>query len=74
MAHAALWGLREGHVDTMACWRTTSDAAITTVDPAVSLVPLADMLAETEALLRGESPIMRWRLAMMEKISGVLGV
>ncbi len=74
MAYAALGALVDGKTDLMTAWRSPSPAAIATGDPAVSLVPLAAVLEETEALLRGESPIMKWRLETMEKISGVLGV
>ena len=58
----------------MTAWRSPSAEAIATGDPAVSLVPLDPVLEETDALLRGESPIMKWRLETMERISGVLGV
>lgn len=74
MAFAALHGLQNDKTDTMAAWLATGEDALKTEDPAVSLVPLKSVLDETEQLLRGESPIMRWRLAMMERIAGVLGV
>lgn len=74
MSYSALEALASGRSDVMTAWRSTSPAAIATGDPAVSLVPLDAVLEETDALLRGESPIMKWRLETMEKISGVLGV
>jgi len=74
MAYAALSALVDGKTDLMTAWQSPSPAAVPTGDPAVSLVPLGSVLEETEALLRGESPIMKWRLETMEKISGVLGV
>jgi len=74
MAYAALGALADGRTDVMTAWQSPSEAAIATGDPSVSLVPLDAVLEETDALLRGESPIMKWRLEMMEKISGVLGV
>ena len=58
----------------MTAWRATTASASPTPDPSVSLVPLGDVLEETEALLRGESPIMKWRIETMEEIAGVLGV
>jgi 6-phosphofructokinase 1 len=74
MSFAALGALTDGRDDTMAAWRSSSPDAMSTLDPAVSLVPLKAVLTETDALLKGESPIMKWRLAMMEQVAGVLGV
>lgn len=75
MAFAALTALAQAEpADVMCAWRSDSNQAIATVDPVVSLVPLDEVLSETDALLRGESPLMRWRLEMMKQVSGVLGV
>lgn len=74
MALAAITALQTKQHDTMAAWRTSSPSALSTLDPAVALVPLDAVLEETAALLDGQSDLMKWRLAMMEQVSGVLGV
>lgn len=63
-----------GHVGTMAAWRPTVEGGTKTVDPTIRLFPLSQVAEETRAVLEGTSRVMQWRLGMMAKVAGVLGV
>jgi hypothetical protein len=60
----------------MAAWMSTSttEGGAKTIDPAVTLHPLARVLDESHALVDGTSPLTKRRVQMMEKIEGVLGL
>ncbi len=70
----AVLAMERGRVGTMTAWRPTVKDAERTEDPTVGLVPLSRVIEETQRVLDGTSEVMRWRLQMMERIAGVLGV
>lgn len=74
LAFQAVLAMESGKTGTMTAWRPTTKDAEPTADPTVGLVPLAQVIEETQRVLEGTSPVMRWRLQMMEKVAGVLGV
>ena len=71
---AAVDALASGHTDQMVAWMAPSGAGHPTSDPMVTRFPLAQVLAESRALVDGTSPITQRRVKMMEKIEGVLGL
>lgn len=73
-ALAAVSGLLEGRTGEMAAWQTPLRGGHATVDRSVTLWPLAKVLEETAALLRGDSPVTRARLQLMQAAAGVLAL
>ncbi len=71
---AAVDAVRDGVTDVMAAWQAPRSKGDKTPDPHVSRVGLADVLAESRALIDGTSEITRWRVAMMEQLEGVFGL
>lgn len=72
--HAAVVALLEGKTDAMTAWQPPIGGGEKTVDHAVRLFSLAQVLDETEALLDGRSPVTQGRVALMEKAAGVLAL
>ncbi|MCA9547535.1 MAG: 6-phosphofructokinase [Myxococcales bacterium] len=76
VAHAAVHGLLTGAQDQMVAWnpgRPPTGATRSPVDPRCWLVPLADVLTETKALLDGTSPQAQWRVKVFDELEGVFG-
>lgn len=73
LANAALRGMMHGETDFMAGW---CGPGITRSpcpwDPYVVLTPLEEVLAETEKLMRGESPLAQWRKRIFREVEGIL--
>ncbi len=61
-----------GATDVMAAWE--SHIGTRTADPHVSIVPLADMIEETERLLDGTSELTARRLRLIRAIRDVLAL
>lgn len=59
---------------TMVAWQPSERDGLGTLDPSVKLFPLERVIDVTRAVHDGTSPAMQWRLAMMERVAGVLGV
>ncbi len=75
LAHAGVLALLDGAGDQMVAWqpgRPPARATRTAVDPRCWLVPLADVLAETQALHDGTSPQAQWRVKVFDALEGVL--
>ena len=73
-AFAAVGALLVGATDVMAAWRPAIEGGTETADSSVRLFPLEEMLAETNRLLDGSSPVTEARLARMRAAQGVLGL
>ena len=71
-ALAAVGALLAGATDVMTGWQ--SSIGTTTPDTNVSLVPLSDMLVETERMLDGSSEIGRMRLELIREVEQVLAL
>ena len=68
----AVDALTAGTTDVMVGWQ--SNIGTRTQDPQVSIVPLADMLVETEKLLDGTSKVTAMRLHLIREVQGVLAL
>jgi 6-phosphofructokinase 1 len=60
---------REGE---MVAWLPTVRGGVETSDPYVRRFPLAEVLAETKAILDGTSAATRWRLGLLARVEGAL--
>ena len=72
LAFAAVQAIAEGHTDEMLAWNPVVPGGKPTADPAVFRFPLEQVLAETQRLIDGTSPVTRRRVQMMEMVEGVL--
>lgn len=72
LALAAMTALHEGQTDLMTGWKSLTGA--TTTDANVRLVPLADVITETAAMLDGSSPIVQRRVMLLNKVQEVLAL
>lgn len=77
LANAALRALLAGETRKMAAWMPPVDmdpaiARRSSADPYCWLVELPAVLAETERLLRGKSPLARWRAAAFDDIDAAI--
>jgi 6-phosphofructokinase 1 len=73
LANAAVRGLADGHTDFMAGWFGPGlTQPPCPYDPYVVLTPLPEVLAETDKLMRGESPLAQWRKRIYREVETVL--
>lgn len=77
LANAGLRALLAGETRKMAAWMPPVDmspeiAARSAADPYCWLVELTAVLAETERLLRGSSPLARWRASAFDAIDDAI--
>ncbi len=72
LALGAVNALDAGQSDVMLGWQ--SNIGERTSDPNVSVVPLTEMLAETERLLDGTSEVTKMRLHLLSEVQGVLAL
>jgi 6-phosphofructokinase 1 len=72
LALAAVEALAGGATDEMVAWNSPLRGGKPTGDPSVQRFSLERVLAETEALIDGTSPVTQRRLQMMNQVQGVL--
>ncbi len=77
LANVAVRALCAGDTNKMAAWMPPSELPATigvraVADPYCWLVALDAVLAETAKLLRGDSPLARWRAAVFDDVEGAL--
>jgi len=77
LANVAVRALLAGTTHKMAAWMSQADipaavGARSPYDPHVWLVDLEAVLAETENLISGKSPLARWRAAAFDEIEDAL--
>jgi 6-phosphofructokinase 1 len=73
LANAALRAMVAGQSDFMAGWSGPGiQRPPCPWDPYVVLTPLADVLAETEKLMSGDSEIARWRKRVFQEVEDIL--
>jgi len=65
LGFAAVLACEGGKHDVMAAWDTPGDVGERTADRSVRLVPIPEVLAETERLLDGTSPVTQRRLGLL---------
>lgn len=73
-ALGAVGALLSGATGEMVAWQAPVSGGIATVDRSVSRFPFARVLEETAALLTGDSPVTKGRLALMHAAAGVLSL
>jgi 6-phosphofructokinase 1 len=72
---AAVQAMLAGETTQMVAWNAGNhEQGIATRDPSVWRFPFRHVLAETEALLDGSSPVTQRRVRMMEAYEGVLSI
>ncbi len=74
LGYAAVEALVAGATDQMVAWTPPVPGGEPTADPAVRRFPLEQVLRETAAILDGTSELTKWRVQMMERVEGVLGL
>jgi 6-phosphofructokinase 1 len=74
LAFGALRAIEQGVTDVMAAWEPEDGVGRTTSDPSVGWVDLAEVLAETERLLDGTSPVARGRVALISMAESLLAL
>jgi 6-phosphofructokinase len=72
LAYGAVMGAEKGAHDVMMAWEVPGGFGLETVDPSVRAVPIADVLAETERLLDGTSPVIRKRMELLSQVEHLL--
>ena len=68
----AVTALLQGRSDVMAGWNVGMGTE--TKDSNITLVPLAEMLTETAAMLDGSSEVIQRRIKLMQEVQGVLAL
>lgn len=74
LAFAAVVACERGAHDVMLGWDVPFDHGQATSDGHVRLVPIADVLEETARLLDGTSPVVRGRVALLERVQDILAL
>lgn len=74
LGYAALVACEAGVHDVMVGWDVPGAYGGETPDPSVRIVPIADVLAETEKLLDGTSPVAAKRLDLLRKVEDLLAL
>jgi 6-phosphofructokinase 1 len=73
LAHAAIRAVADGDGDKMAGWIGPGvDGPACSYDPYVALTSLDKVLAETELLVKGVSPLAAWRKRIFRETEGML--
>jgi 6-phosphofructokinase 1 len=72
LGYAAVVAAEAGANDVMLAWDVPGDVGQATADPAVRVVPLADVLAETARLLDGTSPVVAKRVELLGQVEDLL--
>jgi 6-phosphofructokinase 1 len=73
-AYAAVEALLAGQTDQMVAWQSSSSGGTATADPPVQRFGLEQVLAETESLINGTSPVTQRRLKLLQAVEGVLSL
>jgi 6-phosphofructokinase 1 len=72
LAYAAVMGCERGAHDVMMGWEVPGGFGAETADPSVRAVPIAEVLAETERLLDGTSPVIKKRMELLAQVEHLL--
>ena len=74
LAFAAMLALERGENDQMVAWDPFFQPGEGTDDASVRLVPLSDVLEETNKLLSGTSSLVKKRVALLEQVGELLAL
>jgi 6-phosphofructokinase 1 len=72
LAYAAVVACEAGAHDVMLGWEVPGNFGAETADPSVRVVPIAAVLAETERLIDGTSPVIRKRMELLHQVEHLL--
>jgi 6-phosphofructokinase 1 len=72
LAYGAVIGAEKGAHDVMMAWEVPGGFGMETPDPSVRAVPIGEVLAETERLLDGTSPVIRRRMELLAQVEHLL--
>jgi 6-phosphofructokinase 1 len=72
LGFAAVLAAERGMTDVMLGWDVPGDFGLATPEHAVRAIPITDVLAETERLLDGSSPIVARRITMLKQVEQML--
>lgn len=72
LAFAAILACEHGLHDVMMSWEPPMRHGIPTEDPSVWIIPIPDVLHDTEQLLQGTSPIIQKRIALLNQVEHLL--
>ncbi|MBI2378337.1 MAG: 6-phosphofructokinase [Deltaproteobacteria bacterium] len=76
LAHVALRVSLDGQTDVMIGWAQggipPGVGRVSELDPHTTVLSLGAVIAESEKLVQGESPIVRWRAKIFDEVSDVL--
>ncbi|MFO0612033.1 MAG: 6-phosphofructokinase [Polyangiaceae bacterium] len=72
LGFAAVLAVEAGLTDVMLGWEPPFGVGRETVDPSVRVVPLGEVLAETNRLLDGTSPVIQRRIQMLHAVEAAL--
>ncbi|MCB9678520.1 MAG: 6-phosphofructokinase [Alphaproteobacteria bacterium] len=74
LALGAVLGLEAGVHDAMLAWEPSEGVGAATRDPSVAIVPLAEVLAETQRMLDGTSASTKARVALLQAYGSLLAL
>lgn len=74
LAYGAVTCAEAGATGVMLAWEPAFPAGRRSADPSVYVVPIADVLAETERMLDGTSEIVKNRLALLSKVQDLFAI
>ncbi len=74
LGFGAVQAVERGAHDVMLGWSVPGDFGQATGDAFIRMVTIPEMLAETERLLDGTSPVVKRRLGMLEKVKDILAM
>ncbi len=74
LAFGAVYACEKGAHDIMLGWDVPDGHGAATADSFVRANPIAEVLAETERLLDGSSPVVKRRLALLEQVKHILAM
>lgn len=73
LGNAAVRALADGETNVMAGWIGAGvEGRVSPHDPQVALTPLKEVLEQTDKLLRGETPLAKWRQRVFAEAESIL--
>lgn len=72
LAFASIMACERGLTDMMMSWEPPTRFGTPTDDPSVWIIPIADMLEDTQNMLNGTSPIIQKRIQLLNQVEHLL--
>ncbi|TNE45187.1 MAG: ATP-dependent 6-phosphofructokinase [Deltaproteobacteria bacterium] len=72
LAFASIMACERGLTDVMMSWEPPTRFGTPTDDPSVWIIPIADMLEDTQNMLNGTSPIIQKRVQLLNQVEHLL--